>query len=161
MSSWLKKYGHIIRAFWVFLVAPLIGSLSWILVAASLLFGLSREWPTFNPFDFLGLLLITGAYAYPVTFGVGIPSYLVYRLCRIESLRSYVIGGFVAGLVLGPFIFGTVDTSPHIPPFVASALIWLTIAIAATVETMFFWAFVIRFDPNIGARSMEVTKPAN
>jgi hypothetical protein len=54
------------------------------------------------------------------------------------------VGGFVGGFIVGMSIFGTIDSSVYMPPVVASVAVWLTIAIAATVETTFFWALVIR-----------------
>jgi len=53
-------------------------------------------------------------------------------------------GGFVGGVILGIYIFGTADSSSHMPPLIASPVIWLTVAIAAAIEASFFWALVIR-----------------
>lgn len=125
-----------------------------------LLVSLCEGRSTFDGGGFLALLLLTAFYAYPVTFAIGIPSYLVYRRFQIHTLRSYVVGGFVAGLLLGMYLFGTIDSSPHMPPLVASVFIWLTIAIAAAIETTLFWVLVIRCDPNTGVGPVRGIDPA-
>jgi hypothetical protein len=143
------RIGYIIRVFWVFLIAPLIGSLSWILIVSLLL--LFREGLSpLNAGGFIALVLLTALYAYPTTFLIGIPSYLVYRRLQIHRLQSYIVGGFVSGLILGIYIFGTGDSSSYMPPLLASVVIWLTVAIAAAIETSFFWALVIRSRFSVG-----------
>jgi hypothetical protein len=98
----------------------------------------------FDPGGFLGLLMVTGLFAYPTTFIVGIPAYVVYRKLKIRRLRSYIAGGFVSGLIFGAAIFGIPDSSLETSRFVAAATLWITIAIAASIETGFFWALVVR-----------------
>ncbi len=69
--------GLIIRLSWVFLTAPLIGSLSWIFIL-SLPVLLGQGLSPFTAGGFIGLFMLTAFYAYPATFLIGIPSYLVY-----------------------------------------------------------------------------------
>jgi hypothetical protein len=134
--------GTIIRLFWVFLTAPLVGSLAWI-VTVWLVVLLGTGPSPLKGDGLLAVLMLTAMYAYPVTFVIGIPSYIAYRRLQINRLRSYIVGGLVSGFIVGMFIFGTVDTS-DIPPFVASVIGWFTFAVAAAIETGFFWALVIR-----------------
>jgi hypothetical protein len=140
--------GLTIRLFWVFLTAPLVGSLAWI-VTVSLPVLLGDGLSRFEGDGLLVLLMVTAMYAYPVTFVIGIPSYIAYRRLQISRLQTYIVGGFVGGFIVGVSIFHTFDSSVYMPPFVASVIVWLTVAIAAAIETGFFWALVIRSRSNV------------
>ena len=145
MNGWLKRYGHVIRASWVFLVAPLFGILSWLFVVIVLFLAIFGEFTTFDANGFLGFVLIASIWAYPITFAIGIPAYLIYRHFQIKTLSSYICGGFIAGLVGGACIFRT----PYdLHTLAVMTVLYLTVAIAAAIEAAFFWMLVIKCTPD-------------
>ncbi len=111
------------RVFLAFTISPVICPP----VAFVLLAGLGME----NPLP--GFLVAALAVAYVATIVIGIPTYFMFKRWKFTSLRSYVIGGFLLGLLLG----GTMAMATYYPEFWAMSLV-------ASAQAVLFWLIGVR-----------------
>ena len=114
------------RAFWAFAISPLICPP----VAFILLAGLGVK----NPLP--GFLVAALVVAYAVTIVVGVPAYFMFKRWKFTSLKLYVIGGFVLGLLPG----GMLAMGSYFPQF------WV-LSLVASIQAMLFWLICVR-EPN-------------
>ncbi len=122
-----------------FLLAPLVGVVAW-----GVLMSFVGPAPTEALLQLPTLTVFASMYAYPGAAVLGVPAYLLYRRLQVDSFRSYSLGGFVGGTLLGGIVFGFADSSELGDPRFTSVLLWLAVGIGGSVGAAFFWSFAVR-----------------
>lgn len=129
-----------------FLIAPLIPSAVFALAATGvgLFSGYSIGGYSLK-YAFAGLIWFLYALpvAYIATFIIGIPGYIFYQKNSLHSLRAYLVGGLVLGLI-APFLLLVIFELKVI--FEMGIWLFLPSTIFGLITSYTFWWIVIRSD---------------
>jgi len=131
-----------------FLLAPIFPSLVFSLIATGmgLYSGLKKEEIETSTYLFGGLIWFISALpvSYVVTFAFGIPGYIVYVKKGINSLKAYLLGGSVLGL-LAPIVLLIIIEFKTI----IEMGFWLLFAsvVSGIITSYMFWLIAVK-SPN-------------